>query len=224
MEKPMINHEPQKVCAKCQKEKPENEFSTQKKSSGKEYRRRTCKECRLAIRRERDYDNQHSKDKHKEWLSNNKDRTQKKSKEWKSKNRDRVNEDKRKWWHKNKDNIAARRRKIYQSQKEIMVERTNRWTRENPEKARKNKALHEARKRGAEGKYSVSDIRKLLKHQNGLCVYCGKNITDCYTVDHIHPLSRGGSNWPDNIQLLCSSCNCSKNNKTHEEYMKFLNT
>jgi 5-methylcytosine-specific restriction endonuclease McrA len=32
------------------------------------------------------------------------------------------------------------------------------------------------------------------------------------------PLSRGGSNWTENIQLLCVSCNDEKRAFTQEEY------
>lgn len=42
------------------------------------------------------------------------------------------------------------------------------------------------------------------------CSRCGR--TDDLTGDHIQPLSLGGSNRPDNIRVLCRSCNSSKGN------------
>jgi uncharacterized protein (TIGR02646 family) len=62
----------------------------------------------------------------------------------------------------------------------------------------------------AEGRHTAADIKGLLKAQNGRCCYCQKSIKTTYTVDHIQPLSRGGTNWIANIQLLCLSCNASK--------------
>jgi len=43
------------------------------------------------------------------------------------------------------------------------------------------------------------------------CKMCG--TTEGLVIDHIVPLSRGGMNTIDNIQVLCRSCNCKKANK-----------
>lgn len=41
------------------------------------------------------------------------------------------------------------------------------------------------------------------------CFYCSDPAT---SVDHIVPVSRGGTDAPGNLVPACSSCNCSKNN------------
>jgi len=46
---------------------------------------------------------------------------------------------------------------------------------------------------------------------NGECQMCG--TTHKITIDHIIPLSKGGTNHIDNLQPLCHSCNASKGDK-----------
>ena len=42
------------------------------------------------------------------------------------------------------------------------------------------------------------------------------------TIDHIIPRSRGGTDDPDNLQLLCGACNSTKGNRTQEELIATL--
>jgi 5-methylcytosine-specific restriction endonuclease McrA len=43
-------------------------------------------------------------------------------------------------------------------------------------------------------------------------------VGDKYHVDHVVPLSRGGSDGPENIVISCPRCNCSKSSKLPEEW------
>lgn len=55
----------------------------------------------------------------------------------------------------------------------------------------------------------VKDIREdVLRKYNYSCVNC--NSVDSLQIDHIIPLSLGGTNDVSNLQVLCKSCNCSK--------------
>lgn len=52
----------------------------------------------------------------------------------------------------------------------------------------------------------------LLAETDGRCAHCGVPL-DRYTnlsVDHVIPLSRGGSNDPENLVVLCDDCNLEK--------------
>ena len=83
-----------------------------------------------------------------------------------------------------------------------------------------------ARYRNLEGSHTVDDIQNLLESQNYRCNTCFIFL-DKYDVDHVIPQSRGGSNGPDNLQILCPTCNRSKHNKTMEEWInhkELLNT
>ncbi len=61
-------------------------------------------------------------------------------------------------------------------------------------------------------RYVSSDVRKKVYYRDaGRCVICG--ATKGLQYDHIIPVSRGGGNTVENIQLLCQNCNKLKSNK-----------
>jgi 5-methylcytosine-specific restriction endonuclease McrA len=86
-----------------------------------------------------------------------------------------------------------------------------RWVESNPEQVAAHSAATRAKRREAEGRYTVAEVLTLLEKQGGRCVYCGTSIRSKYHADHIVPLARGGSNWISNIQLTCPTCNHRKN-------------
>lgn len=50
------------------------------------------------------------------------------------------------------------------------------------------------------------------------CQYCGEPDLDFPTVDHVMPLSRGGSNDTSNLVTACEACNGDKADMTLEEW------
>jgi len=67
--------------------------------------------------------------------------------------------------------------------------------------------------------FTALDVLNLYKLQSYKCVYCKCSIlNNNYHIDHIMPLSKGGTNELSNIQLLCPDCNLKKNNKLPEEF------
>jgi hypothetical protein len=54
---------------------------------------------------------------------------------------------------------------------------------------------------------------EILKHDNFRCCLCGKSPKDGVTelhVDHIIPISKGGTSTENNLQTLCCDCNIGK--------------
>lgn len=64
---------------------------------------------------------------------------------------------------------------------------------------------------------SASERNAVLRRDNYRCRVCGLSQRDnpalVLEVDHITPVSRGGTNDPVNLQTLCKECNRLKSNK-----------
>jgi len=70
------------------------------------------------------------------------------------------------------------------------------------------------RKIKSEGSFTLLEWEELKKLFNHTCPICERKEPEIkLTVDHIKPLSRGGSSNLDNIQPLCGSCNSRKGNR-----------
>lgn len=53
----------------------------------------------------------------------------------------------------------------------------------------------------------------------GLCAICGCPVSKKkMTIDHKYPISLGGTNAIDNLQLVCWACNQAKSNMTMDEF------
>jgi hypothetical protein len=69
-------------------------------------------------------------------------------------------------------------------------------------------------------KIKPADIRRQLVRQNYKCALTGRDLTPANaSIDHIVPLSRGGSHAPDNIQILHRDVNAAKGTMMHEEFI-----
>ena len=141
-----------------------------------------------------------------------------------ARNRDRVIENVKECARNNKDKIKELNAKKYDGAKEFRRAQIKGWQDKNREKFKEIGRIaclnRVARKAKASGKYTVKDVRKMYDAQNGECVACKTSLLQGYHVDHIVPLSKGGDNWPTNLQLLCPPCNMRKSDMSMEEFMR----
>lgn len=116
--------------------------------------------------------------------------------------------------------------------------KSKRWAKDNPERhnqknreTRKQKPQHyraiariatqryRARKRDVGGEYTIEDLQAQFTRQNGKCYWCNEDLDpENYQADHVIPVSRGGSNGPENIVCACAWCNQSKSDRLPHEW------
>lgn len=139
---------------------------------------------------------------------------------------------------KNKEKISALQRKYYDKNKQLTIDRSKQWKKDNPDKVKISAATYRKNnyffcKARSISKYSKNYISPELvqivyednikKHGTLTCYICLDKILfgkDC--IEHKIPISRGGSNNYNNIEIACKSCNSKKYNKTISEYLKVV--
>jgi len=89
---------------------------------------------------------------------------------------------------------------------------------EHREEAAAYRHTRRSRERGNGGTHTAADVRAQYKRQRGRCYYCGVEVGDTYHVDHVVPISKGGSNDPSNLVVACAPCNLRKNDKLPHEF------
>lgn len=95
---------------------------------------------------------------------------------------------------------------------QIVKKQRKAWKERNPERVSAMHARRYARSRGADGSHTALEWLAVCERQNHCCARCGGRKK--LTRDHIVPLSKGGTNYIENIQGLCHSCNSSKRANT----------
>jgi len=216
-----------KTCTKCKESKDESEFY--KSTSGKDGLRSRCKVC---------CNRESSK-----WRELHQDTIKEDWKDYYHSHKNKLNERSRKWHHDHKDvaNLRARNRyrehleqarayshKWREDHPDESKATTQKWMKEHPERVKANRQRwadeHPDTIRDSQRRYSHNRRAKLANSPfpkdfklASCCWVCLS--TEKLTVDHIVPISRGGTNDISNLTTLCQSCNSSKNNRLYSEWL-----
>ena len=78
-------------------------------------------------------------------------------------------------------------------------------------------AAHERARGTADQRGYDSEWRRIVRQAIALQPYCSIcGTTDDLTGDHLRPLSRGGTNHPSNVRVLCRAHNSARGNRPLE--------
>lgn len=209
-----------KRCSKCGEEFPATPDYFSRHGKGL---RPECKACRKAQAAAYYLANRDAvAERNKHWREDNPDKDRQAARRRHEANPDYNRERQRQWRQENPEKYAAIIKRWRDRHREHYREYDREYRGENREKIREQQAKARAENRqrfrayntnrramqlAAGGTYSASDIERLYAEQDGLCRWCSEPLTDGYEIDHVIPLSRGGSNSPENLAVTCSSCN-----------------
>jgi len=200
----------QKRCNKCGETKPLSEFHRK----GKNGYRYQCKACNKIYAQ--GYFQQHVEEfyeRAKKWISRNPGEQEKIS---------------HKSYILHKGEIRARARKDYKEHPDKIT-----WSKNNTEKHKEMIKQWDASHRDAKnmhfqtrrakinssgGVIAPAEWSELKIKYNYTCLCCGRREPEIkLTLDHVYPISLGGSSTIDNAQPLCKSCN-SRKGARHIDY------
>jgi hypothetical protein len=236
-----------KVCTKCGEWKPFSEYNKHKAIKDGHYTR--CKKCkREEDRLYRIKNKEKLSKKWKEYYEKNKDEYLSKQREKYAQNKDAINEKRRErekiyrenykeeirrrhemWRRKNKDKLKVWQEKWNNSE----TAKLSRKKYKKSQKGRMNDYKSRLKRRSVKYKVSFTPIerKQILDRDKWKCQICGVKVHDRSTgnwntpnkanIDHIIPISKGGNSLPNNLQILCRTCNLKKHDNVEVQLSIF---
>lgn len=186
-----------KYCKGCGQTKPLSEFY--KHRTTHDGLRGKCKDC------QREQNRQYRK------------RNRAKVKRWPSYqthyHKEKTEEDRkraRRSYRKNRERILEHKRQYRQENLEKLRKRDQQYRENNHEIRQVQYCQRRAREADAEGFCTTRQWKSIKEFYSpdNKCLACGE--VGKMTVDHVNPLALGGTNWPENLQPLCLTCNMHK--------------
>lgn len=188
-----------KTCSKCGVSKPLNEFFA-RKSGSSDGRMSSCKDCKT-----------------------------KAIYAWREKNRTQLNEYQRDYYHRQdvKEKVSAYHasehgRELGRKRDAKRADKKKAWRQNNVESCRVYSRNKHAKRKVAINataeKITPKDWYGIVAMYQGCCYYCGTKTK--MTMEHMIPLSKGGSHSKDNIVPACMPCNRKKHANDNYEFAK----
>jgi 5-methylcytosine-specific restriction endonuclease McrA len=191
-----------KKCTTCFEDIPFNNMYFYEEKRNKSGLKGRCKRCfnKDVSSRERVYTEEQKikeRENAKKRVNRNKQRYLEKWKEYKESNRDKISIQKSEY---------AKRECVKKRMKELR--RTKKYWKTRNERRKSLKIYN----------YTMQDFKHACDYFDNVCAYCG--ISKYLCMDHVIPLSKGGTSEIKNILPSCVSCNCRKHTQEMDSWYK----
>jgi len=148
----------------------------------------------------------------KKYYIENKEKIRERTKEYYVENKEKLVDRSKEYHVRNREKILEKRKDYYSRNKERLREKAKKWKLDNPKKIKEQKM-----RRRVNGRMKPGTLKKVLDENvfNYGAITCEKCFKLCfnsseYHIDHIIPVSKGGTNDFNNLQVLCVTCNQEK--------------
>lgn len=132
-------------------------------------------------------------------------------------NKDKALDQSKRWHAENPEKVQKTQQDYYARNREARRESSRRWRADNPDKVAAQNAERRAREAGASTEEEI-DFKRIYQRDRDICYLCGRKVKKSERhLDHVIPLSRGGTHSEDNLRLTHARCNLIKGSKLVEE-------
>jgi len=131
-----------------------------------------------------------------------------------------VNKSKREWDRRNPEKSRKAKRAHFEKNREKYAALARKYAKDHPEWKREQWRKRQMKKKGVGGYHTPAQFELVKKQQKQKCYYCGE--TKRLVRDHVHPISKGGSDSISNIVAACYQCNGLKNNRMMDDFVALV--
>ena len=201
-----------KKCSKCGEVKEISQFRKHRASCiscEKEYRKQYRQ-------RNEEHIKQYQKQYHVQYKQDNKERIKEIEKKYYQENKERKKQYQSQYYHENIEYIKQHKKKYRKQYNQSEQGREVNYRANLKRRSYKHKVI-----------YTPIQRKRLLDRDNWSCQSCGCKVHDRNTgdwntpdkahINHIVPISKGGNSKPENLRILCRSCNLSKRNNVDKQ-------
>ena len=193
-----------KTCTKCNETKPVSEYYKRgKRRDGSQKYRSECKGCNKKIAAE--------------YYDSNQESIKAKTRAYHHANRDKIVERMARYRDAHPEYFRQKNYEHYHANAEARKAANRQYTKDNRESMVVKAQRYRARKQAA----FIEDVtfETIILRDGESCAYCGE-VPELVHLDHVHPLSRGGTHEASNLVIACATCNLQKGAKPLEEFIR----